>query len=170
MGELLPLATWIPILDGEETAARMYERHYSSARTLARRQASGANLFLGPGEKLVLSTPCRRALFAWRWAKKREDGQTGIECAVFRNEGAGLSSELIVAADAIADARWPGQRHFTYVNPRAVANSNAGRCFARAGWRYVYVRDRNRQRRRKRSTRGLFIMERLAPAVERIAA
>lgn len=170
MTELLPLAIWVPILDGDASAAAMYERHYSAKRTLARRRASGAMLFLGPGEKLVLATPCRRAVFAWRWAKKRADGQTGIECAVFRNEGAGLSSTLIRAADAIADGRWPGQRHFTYVNPREVANSNAGRCFARADWRYVYVIDEQGQRRRKVSTRGLFIMERLPEQSERKAA
>jgi len=170
MTAMLDIGTWVPILDGEASAAAMYERHYSSARTLARRRASGAMLFLGPGEKLVLATPCRRGLFAWRWAKKRADGQTGIECAVFRNEGAGLASDLIRAADVIADARWPGQRHFTYVNPAAVANSNAGRCFARAGWTYVYVRDENRQKRRKQSTRGLFIMERCSPPVMAEAA
>lgn len=79
MAQLLPLAVWVPILDGEKTAAAMYERHYSATRTLARRRATGAMLFLGPGEKLVLATPCRRALFAWRWARKRGDGQTGIE-------------------------------------------------------------------------------------------
>lgn len=161
-GALLNLGVWVPILDGEASAAAMYERHYSAVRTLARRRETGALLFLGPGEKLVLATPCRRALFGWRWAKLRADGQDGIECAVFRNEGAGLSSDLIRAADAIADERWPGERHFTYVNPRAVANSNAGRCFQRAGWRYVYVRDENRQKRRKRSTRGLYVMERIA--------
>lgn len=161
MTALLDLALWVPILDGDASAAAMYERHYSSGRSLLRRQAAGAMLFLGPGQKLVLSTPCRRALFAWRWAKKRADGQTGIECAVFRNEGAGMASDLIRAADAIADARWPGERHFTYVDPASVANTNAGRCFARAGWRYVYVRDANRQKRRKTSTRGLYIMERL---------
>lgn len=156
-GQLLALDTWVPILDGDSSAAAMYERHYSSARTLARRRASGAMLFLGPGHKLVLATPCRRALFAWRWAKKREDGQTGIECAVFRNEGAGLSSDLIRAADRIADARWPGERHFTYVNPKAVANSNAGRCFHHAGWSYVY----DGEGRRKLSTRGLYLMVRV---------
>lgn len=158
---LLPLDTWVPILDGDPHAAAMYERHYSAERTLKKRRARGTLLFLGPGEKLVLATPCRRALFAWRWAKKRADGQTGIECAVFRNEGAGVASDLVAAADAVADAKWPGERHFTYVNPHKVANSNAGRCFARAGWRYVYVRDANRQKRRKRSRRGLYIMERL---------
>jgi hypothetical protein len=63
------------------------------------------------------------------------DGQKGINCAVFRNEGAGLSSDLIMAADALADERWPGERHFTYVDPQEVKSSNPGYCFLRAGWR-----------------------------------
>lgn len=159
MTRLLPLSTWVPILDGDETAAAMYERHYSSARTLAKRRARGTLLFLGPGEKLVLATPCRRALFAWRWAKKRADGQSGIECAIFRNEGAGLSSSLIRAADMVADRRWPGERHFTYINPNKVANSNAGRCFYHAGWQYVRVVEGPDLGKRKTSTRGLHIME-----------
>ena len=162
---LLALADWVPILDGDPDAARMYDRHYSSSRTRAKRIATGATLFLGPGEKLVLATPCRRAVFGWRLSRLRADGQVGVECAIFRNEGAGRSSDLIRAADEIADQRWPGQRHFTYVNPKSVSNSNAGRCFYHAGWRYVYETDEFGRRRRRRSTRGLFVMER-EPHVE----
>lgn len=160
MGEaqLLPLATWVPILDGDATACAMYERHYSSDRSRARRRARSTLLILGPGFKLLLSTPCRRALFAWRKQKHVE----GVECAVFRNEGAGLSSELIRAADAIADARWPGERHYTYVDPLKVANTNAGRCFVRADWRYVRARE-GKAAPRKRTSRGLFILERPTP-------
>jgi hypothetical protein len=38
-------------------------------------------------------------------------------------------------ADFIADRRWPGERHYTYVNPRAVRSTNPGFCFLAAGWR-----------------------------------
>jgi hypothetical protein len=157
--ELLPFATWVPILDGDATAAAMYERHYSSARSRARRQARGTMLFLGPGEKLVLMTPCRRALFAWRLERYRASGQAGVECAVFRNEGAGLSSDLIRAADAIADARWPGERKFTHVDPRAVQSSNPGFCFLKAGWERCGVT----------KSRRLVILQR-CPAAVRLAA
>lgn len=132
---LLPLATWVPILDGDPAAAAMYERHYSSARSRQRRRARGTMLFLGPGEKLVLMTPCRRGLFAWRRERFRASGQAGVECAIFRNEGAGLSSELICAAEDVAEQRWPGERRFTHVDPRAVASANPGYCFKVAGWR-----------------------------------
>ena len=133
MTALLPLATWVPILDGDAHACAMYERHYSSAKSIATRRARGTLLIAGPGFKLVLATPCRRALFVWRKFRSM-DHQYGISCAIFRNEGAGLSSDLIRAADDIADQRWPGERHYTYVNPRAVRSSYPGFCFVQAGW------------------------------------
>ena len=45
-------------------------------------------------------------------------GETGVNCAVFRNEGPVRSSELIMAADAVAWLRWPGERLYTYVDCR----------------------------------------------------
>lgn len=143
MTELLPLATWVPILDGEQAAREQFERHYSAASSLKRRRERGTKLFAGPGQKLVLATPCRRALFVWRKFISRDD-QTGVSCAVFRNEGAGLSSDLIREADRIADERWPGERHFTYVNPRKVRSANPGFCFKMAGWRECGITKRNR--------------------------
>jgi hypothetical protein len=84
---------------------------------------------------MVLLTSCGRALFAWqRNTIPRLDGQCGICCTVFRNEGAGLSSELIREADDLAWHRWPGQRHFTYVADDQVRSRNPGYCFLKAGW------------------------------------
>ena len=68
-----------------------------------------------------------------------DSGQTGVNCAFFRNEGAGLSSSLILAAERIADRRWSDQRHYTYVDPEAVGSANPGYCFKVAGWRFVGV-------------------------------
>jgi hypothetical protein len=130
----IPFEPWMPIKDGDLHACSMFERHYSAAKSLRLRRERGTTLICGPGYKMVLATPCRRALFVWRKFISG-DGQQGINCAVFRNEGAGLSSDLIMAADALADERWPGERHFTYVNPREVRSSNPGYCFLRAGWR-----------------------------------
>lgn len=146
---LLDLATWVPIIDGDEWARDFYESHYSSERSLARRRERGTKLILGPGYKLLLATPCRRALFAWRKQKHR----SGVECAIFSNRGAGLSSSLIREADEIADQRWPGERHFTYVDPRRIESPNPGYCFKVAGWRFVGIT----------SERGLHILERPAP-------
>jgi hypothetical protein len=67
----------------------------------------------------------------------RLDNQTGVNCAVFRNEGAGLSSDLIREADELAWQRWPGERHFTYVWDEKVRSRNPGYCFLKAGWQRV---------------------------------
>jgi len=85
---------------------------------------------------MVLLSQCGRALFVWlRNTVERYDGQTGVNCTVFRNEGAGLSSELIQEADELAWQRWPGLRHFTYVDDAKIRSSNPGYCFLQAGWR-----------------------------------
>lgn len=85
-------------------------------------------LFVGPGEKMVLLGNDGRALFVWR-KYKSDDGQTGINCAVFRNEGERLSSEILLEAESIALLRWPGHRMFTYINPRKIQSQNPGYCF-----------------------------------------
>lgn len=135
--------------DGNPTGLALFRRHYSHRRT-----RGDTSLFVGPGEKLVLITPCARAMFVWR-NFLNDDGQTGINCAVFRNEGAGegQSSDLIRAADAIADRKWPGQRHYTYVDPRKVRSANPGWCFICAGYRRCGVTKKRR----------LLILERLPP-------
>ena len=130
-GHLFAPPVWLSIKDGDDEARRFFDRHYSRKPYADGRQPK---LFVGPGEKLVLVTACRRALFAWR-KFINGDGQQGVNCAIFGNEGAGLASFLIEEADAIADQRWPGERHYTYVNPRKVASENPGFCFLKAGWR-----------------------------------
>ena len=75
-------------------------------------------------------------MFVWRkYIDDTQPKQEGVECAVFRNEGAILSSELVRQADAIADFCWPGERHYTFVRAEAVRSSNPGFCFMAAGWR-----------------------------------
>jgi hypothetical protein len=127
------VTAWRSVRDGDPVGLALYERHYS-----ARRYQDGRSrrLFVGPGEKLVLVTDDRRALFVWRRFRSRDD-QTGVNCAVFRNEGAGRSSDLIVEAMSIAWRRWPGARLYTYVDPTAIRSSNPGYCFLRAGWTRV---------------------------------
>ena len=124
-------AGWIPVLDGNDTARAIFDRHYSRYRYADGRRPM---LFVGPGEKLVLLWHDALALFVWRRFISA-DGQEGVNCAIFRNEGAGRSSDLIREADAIADARWPGERHYTYVAADKIRSSNPGCCFKQAGWR-----------------------------------
>lgn len=107
-GHLLPPPLWRAVKDGDDLARAFFDGHYSRKRYADGRRPK---LFVGPGEKLVLVTPCRRALFVWR-KFIAADGQEGVNCAIFRNAGAGLSSFLIREADAIADERWPGALFF----------------------------------------------------------
>jgi hypothetical protein len=125
---------WMEVLDGNLTAEALYRRHYS--RRPGERKKRG--LIVGPGEKMVLLWHDARALFAWRKELFRADDQLGVNCAVFRNEGAG--SELIRAADALAWRRWPGERLFTFVDgletfTRRSRHAPPGACFIHAGWR-----------------------------------
>ncbi|MDQ3802518.1 MAG: hypothetical protein M3416_01485 [Acidobacteriota bacterium] len=94
-------------------------------------------------------TPEADALFVWRKFIS-DDGQEGVNCAVFRNEGDRLSSDLILEAERWAWAKWPGERLYTYVNPRKVRSANPGYCFLKAGWR-----------KSGESKKGLLIFEKL---------
>jgi len=124
-------ATWIETRDGNPTALSIFRQHYSHKPYADGRDPG---LFVGPGQKMVLLTPCARALFVWRKFISG-DGQQGVNCAVFRNTGAGRSSDLILDAMALAWARWPGERLYTYVNASKVRSTNPGYCFQLAGWR-----------------------------------
>jgi len=131
----MPGITWLSVRDGNPHARALFDKHYSRYIYADGRKPK---LFIGPGEKMVLMTPCGRALFAWRKFRSM-DHQEGVNCAIFRNEGAGTSSELIRAAVELAKERWPGDRLYTYVNPRAVVSANPGFCFKMAGWRQCGV-------------------------------
>lgn len=122
---------WVPVRDGDDRARGLYRRHYSARRYRDGRRPAK---FAGPGEYLALLSVCGRALLVWRRFRPR-DGQDGVCCAVFRNEGAGLSSELLRQGMAWAWRRWPGARLYTYVDPGRVLSANPGYCFLRAGWR-----------------------------------
>lgn len=143
---MVPL--WWLTKDGDKSCLELYERHYSCYRYADGRKRTQ---FVGPGEKVVLRTIDADALFVWR--KFIDDsGQQGINCAVFRNEGSLLSSELIRQADAIADHVWPRERHYTFVRAEAVRSANPGYCFIRAGWK-----------RCGHTKSGLLVLERVAP-------
>jgi len=137
---------WRVARDGEPLGSALSRRHYS-----ARRYADGRRpaLFVGPGEKLVLIAHDDAALFVWRRFIDAS-GQTGVNCAVFRNESTKLSSELIADAEPFAWRRWPGQRLYTYVDADAIRSTNPGFCFQRAGWRRCGV-----------TKGGLIVLERL---------
>jgi hypothetical protein len=143
LAPFLDLETWIVIADGNDEARELFDRHYSRKRYADGRTPK---LFVGPGAKMVLTTPCRRALFVWRKFISG-DGQEGVNCAIFRTEiprHEVEASELVRAADELAFRRWPGERHYTYVNARRILSPNPGYCFKRAGWRFCGITKHNR--------------------------
>lgn len=141
------MAHWIVGQDAEPELRALYERHYSCHHY---RDGRTPMKFTGPGQVVVLTLPDRNALFVWRKFIDHS-GQTGINCAVFRNESPLLSSDLIREADAIADFCWPRERHYTYVRAEAVASRNPGWCFLCAGWK-----------RCAKTKGGLIVLERIA--------
>jgi len=153
---------WQFIRDGNPHGRWLYERHYSASKSQSTRRTRRPALFVGPGEKLVLMTSDGLALFVWR--KFIDDtGQTGVNCAIFRNEGyrEATSSELILEAEQIAWTRWPGARLYTFVNDKKILSINPGYCFKKAGWKLVRDIGPWCGKRPLRTESGLLIFEKL---------
>jgi hypothetical protein len=104
---------WIPVKDGNPTGMDIFSGHYTARKTRKQFQC------IGPGEKMMLVTPDALAVFAWRkFIDHCVPKQEGVNCAIFRNEGPVLSSGLIRDAELYAWERWPGERLYTYVDPK----------------------------------------------------
>lgn len=120
--------------DGE--MSMFADRHYS-------RRTVGARQFLYSGRKLVLRNSEGTVLFGWIFPDedKRMDGQTGFNCAIFRNESHRKSSEIILEAERAAFAKWGPNRLYTYVDPAKTrvikfrGQRIVGFCFRKAGWK-----------------------------------
>lgn len=109
------------------------DRHYN-------RQSIGADQFVPPGRCLVLTMPRALWITSWPFAEYVKHRWPGAwVCSAFRNEGAGLSSELI--RDAVAATRWrwpdvPELGMVTFVDSDKVRRKrDPGRCFLRAGFK-----------------------------------
>jgi hypothetical protein len=126
----------------DPAACWLADRHYSRKRI-------GSGQVGPPGRKLVLVTPCERAVWIshWPYAELALDGLDAWRCTTFRNEGAGLSSELIIAAMEITARTWrarPRDGWLTWVDKSKVRSTNPGFCFLQAGWwRDLTYRRRN---------------------------
>lgn len=118
-------------------ARELADRHYS-------RQKPGTSRFVNPGRCLVLLTPALDAVWVTSWPFKKyvkHQWAGAWTCAMFRNEGTTLSSELV--RQAVAVTRWkypkvPPEGFITFVNPGKVRKKRDwGRCFRKAGFKYV---------------------------------
>lgn len=133
--------TWLQRKDGDDQCREIFDRHYSR---YIYKDGRKPKLFVGPGEKMVLLHVTEAALCVWRKFISA-DGQQGVNCAIFRNETDARASELLIEAMHLAWQRWPGERFYTYVNPRAVRPTMErgrpvwGWCFYKAGWKFCGV-------------------------------
>jgi hypothetical protein len=104
------------------------------------RQTHASPQFVAPGSCLVLRTEDRRALWVTLWQRPEYTDHAwpgAWVCSLFRNEGAGLSSELI--REAVAATRWrygtpPAAGMVTFVDASQVRSPNPGYCFRCAGF------------------------------------
>jgi len=138
---VVELGNWYVVSQCDPRVVALYRRHYSGRKVNHGAPIDYCRLGIaGPGQSLVMLTADARAVFGWV-KNIRDDGQAGVNCFVFRNEGDTLSSSLIIEADTFALNTWPDERrHFTFVDPVKTARcrsnySEPGECFIQAGWR-----------------------------------
>jgi hypothetical protein len=125
-------ATWHVRTRLDSAANALADRHYS-------RRRPGSGQVGPPGRKLVMVTPCERATWVshWPYANLALDKLDAWRCTIFRNEGAGLASDLIAAAMGLTASVWgelPPDGWLTWVDTRKVNSHHPGYCFKRAGW------------------------------------
>lgn len=113
--------------------------HYS-------RLTPGSSKLTGPGREVILVTGGGSAAALWAVTLQRPPKGEGLvwRNSVFRNLGAGLSSELIVAATRATYAEWrrkygalPEVPLRTEIDTRKVKSRNPGYCYLLAGWTKV---------------------------------
>lgn len=135
---------WIESHRADPFCCDVADRHYS-------RQKIGSPQFVPPGRCHVLKIDKgdeRKAVWvtSWPFAEYVKHAWAGAWVnSFFRNEGAGLSSELILAAIADTKARWypPELGMITFVCPKRVKPTLVrgkqvyGYCYQKAGFEHV---------------------------------
>lgn len=121
----------------DKAALVLADRHYN-------RQKVGSPQFVPPGRCVVLLTECGRALWvtSWPFAQYVKHAWAGAWVnSLFRNEGAGVASELIRDAVSVTRAIWPDVPSLglvTFVDADKVRRKrDPGRCYLRAGFTHV---------------------------------
>lgn len=128
---------WMQSFRADPEVRPLADRHYN-------RQKIGAAQFVPPGRCLVFKTLCRRAAWVTSWphAQYVKHAWAGAWMnSFFRNEGAGLSSELILEAVGATRTFWhqpPDLGMVTFVDASKVRQKrDPGRCYVRAGFHHV---------------------------------
>lgn len=127
---------WAVSHRADPAALVLADRHYN-------RQKVGSPQFVPPGRCLVLLSECKRALWvtSWPFAQYTKHAWAGAWVnSLFRNEGAGLSSELILEAVAATRDVWPDVPSLgivTFVDASKTRQKrDPGRCYRKAGFRH----------------------------------
>jgi hypothetical protein len=132
----IPPKAWVRATRADVQCRTLADRHYN-------RQKVGSPCFTPPGRVLVFKTPCAKAVWAtsWPFAEYVRHAWAGAWInSLFRNEGAGLSSQLIRAAAAATAEHWdaPPLGLITFVDASKVrTKKNPGYCYLMAGFRHV---------------------------------
>ena len=121
--------------DRADPAALVFaDRHYN-------RQKPGSPQFVPPGRCIVLVAAAALWVTSWPFAEYTKHAWAGAWVnSLFRNEGAGLSSELIAQAVAVTRAEWepPPLGIVTFVDAEKTRRKrDPGRCYRKAGWKHV---------------------------------
>jgi hypothetical protein len=125
----------------DREALPMADRHYN-------RRKIGSPQFVPPGRCFVLRAACNRALWvtSWPFAQYVRHAWPGAWVnSLFRNEGAGTASKLILEAIAITRSIWkpPELGMITFVDTKHVppvmrrGQPIYGYCYLKAGFRHV---------------------------------
>lgn len=140
------MSYWIHVSKCDKAACNFARPHYSRAKPDSKE--------LGPpGQKIVLMGSDNKALWGSHrpapWAGvPRMDGFEGHSCFIFRNDGGPLSSLLIREAVAYTVKLWGIAAFITYVAIEKVNHKrDPGRCFIRAGFYPVGIRNKTKHGR-----------------------
>jgi hypothetical protein len=120
----------------DPVGVRLADRHYN-------RRKIGSPQFVPPGRNLCFVTEDERAVWttSWPFPEYVRHAWAGAWVnSIFRNEGARLSSELILEAVAVTRWTWepPELGMITFVDAGKVRHKrDPGRCYRKAGFRHV---------------------------------
>jgi hypothetical protein len=128
---------WIMSHRFDHDVLPLADRHYN-------RRKVGSPQFVPPGRCVVFKTRDLKAVWtsSWPFAQYVKHAWPGAWVnSLFRNEGAGLSSELIREAVAATRAVWPAIPELgmiSFVDAKKTRHKrDPGRCYRKAGFKHV---------------------------------